>query len=722
MRIRFFCVLLGLVMGMVVAGAPASASLAPKGEKSKSEDLYTLGRRIGVLKKGGGTCAPVPGWKLQTLRELAIAHAKDGEQYRYEYARAPQPAPVESKSEEKMKSLYHKYDLDRFCIYTSLGHGDFQQPANLAKAEPDRMAVTATAATDLGLGPLGDQTWESLAGHFLDQVGKVRLGTAQKQRVRLVFVDTHPTSEGPPSRFPVPPSWHGFGMAHLGNEIVCGHDTAPEDCPIHIATRLALRYGNYSWDPGKPDDLGNDRGGHQGRVGDLAVAILAEIERWQATEPKSKLILNLSVGWDGEYRDLDVKKETELEASSQAVYKALRVASHLGVLVIASSGNRSGGETFQPSLLPAAWESHPPTWLPYPFSKKIAYAVGGIDWQGLPLPNTRPAGLPWRVAYGDHAVARTSSDGAGEPTKMYTGTSVSAVAVSSMAAVVWELRPDWKPAQVMRWLKYSAEPLPDRATFYAWPKLSWLIGTPHLRRLSLCPAVLRLCGPDKERCPALESVDCRLGKHPPADLSGIAPPIPSPVAVSPLGPPACDPRTRTFKGSGPVAPTSGCPMETLPDMNLPSLSQTLPPDTPCPTCTVVPDKPAATALADLTSSPGDPSGGSDTDQPKSYSLAAAIDPDWLALAPPNTQISSAILVVECRTGSPVKERLDLSPQFSALLASAKLVAPPSLPLKLSFGAKGGRRSLAGCTASLDFNLRLGSTDESSVQSAVYVDP
>ena len=187
----------------------------------------------------------------------------------------------------------------------------------------------------------------------------------------------------------------------------------------------------YDWDEDSPDDPGDDAGGHQGRIGDLAAAILAEIERWQATDPKSKLVLNLSVGWDGEYIDPDKKKEADLEASSRAVYDALRLASHLDVLVIASSGNRSGGVHSQSSLLPAAWESSPPTWLPCPLGKKVVYAVGGVDWQGLPLPNTRPAGLPWRVAYGDHAVARTPSDGAVESTKMYTGTSVSAAVVSS---------------------------------------------------------------------------------------------------------------------------------------------------------------------------------------------------------------------------------------------------------------------------------------------------
>ncbi|HEX4965713.1 MAG TPA: S8/S53 family peptidase [Thermoanaerobaculia bacterium] len=726
MRLRFFCVLLGLAMGWTVASAPAGgASLAPEVKKPSGRPgvVYTPKRRIGFLKKGS-LCTSVPGWRAQTLRDLAVAHAEDGIRPlypdRYGYAAPPEPIPEDikenTKGQAKTAALYTKYGLDRLCFYTSEGHmEDFPAPAG----DPDRMALTAMAPTDLG--PLGDQIWEPLADHFLDQVGRVRLGRTQKQSVRLVFVDTHPTGEGPPSRFPAPASWHGYGMAHLGNEIVCGHDTAPQDCPIHIATRLALRYDQYDANLDSPDDLGSaSSGGHQGRIGDLAVAILAEIEHWQNTDPGSKLILNLSIGWDGEYIDLDKKKEAELEVSSQAVYNALRLAAHLGVLVIASSGNRSGGENSQWPLLPAAWESHPPTWLPCPFDKKVAYAVGGIDWQGLPLPNTRPYGLPWRVAYGDHAVARTNAtrrNGTTEPTKMFTGTSVSAVVASSIAAVVWHLRPDLKPSQVMKRMAHSAETLPSPATFYAWKKLSWLIGPPHLRRLSLCQTVFRLCGPDERRCPGLESIDCRFGEQPAADLAFVTPRHSVDLKVTRMvPPPACDPKTKVFMNGGFLgADTDSCPMETLPDMNAPSLTGTQPPETPCPTCSIAPD-PLSRKVSALTLSPGDLP-GDEGDGPKSYGIAVAIDPEWLTAAKQNTaDITSAVLVVDCGPNSPDSERVDLTKELKDLLQN-----PTSTSARFSFGTVGLRKSLAGCTASLDYKLTVDHV-EKSVQSAVYLDP
>jgi hypothetical protein len=713
-------------MSWTAAGAAADASYKPKVKEPSEQPtgpVPTPGRWIGVLKKGS-SCPAVPGWRTESLFELAVAHAEDGAKRACDqYGAPPKRTLIDRERQAKRDALFRKHGLDRFCVYTDEGQGqEFRMPAGLSKAEPDQMALTPSAPTDLG--PLGDQIWEPLAEHFLDQVGRVRLGPAQKPTVRLVFVDTHPTGEGPPAKDPAPSSWHGYGMAHLANEIVCGHDTSPQGCPIHIATRLALRHDDYH--SASPDDPGSDTGGHQGRIGDLAIAILAEIEHWQNSQPEAKLILNLSIGWDGEYQDPDAKKREELEASAKAVYDALDYAHDLGVLVITAAGNRSGAHEHQEPFLPAGWESR--SWLSSLFSKKVAYAVGGVDWQGLPLPNARPDGMPWRVAYADHAVARTS-DGAGgvEPTQIYTGSSVAAVVASSTAAVVWHLRPDLAPAQVMKRMAHAAEALPDKATYYVWKPLSWLIGPPHLKRLSLCRTVLRLCGTAEGRCPAVESINCQLQECPAADLSRIRPRRSSPVAVIPIVPkPSCDPKTQVYVTGLPVSGTTRCPIETRPDMNAPSLSLPQPPETPCPPCTIAPGF-SASQLASLALSLEELS-GDDTDDPKPYSLAASIDSEWLGLAA-HTTISSAILVIECGTDSPIKERLDLTTQFQVLLSDARHAAETSSPApmkKLGFGPIEGRTTLAGCTASVDFTLLVtdtkGITSEKSIQSPVYVDP
>ncbi len=504
-------------------------------------------------------------------------------------------------------------------------------------------------------------------------------------------------------------------MANLGNEMVCGHDAAWRHCAVRVATQLALRYDEYEPDMSFSPDPGSGEGGHLGLVGDLGIAILEELDDWQKNHPDTKLVLNLSVGWNGAYHDLDAKKVAELETSSQTVYKALRIASHLGALVIASAGNRTGGEESTSALLPAAWELRPPSWLPFPLCK-VVYAVGGVDWQGLPLPNSRPGGKPWRVAYGDHAVARTRAPSGGvESTKMYTGTSVSTVVVSAAAAVAWHLRPDLKAAQVMKRIGYTGEVLHTRADFYVWKPISWL--RPHLKRLSLCQTVLWMCGPGLELCrPKLETLDCRLARRSPADFIDIVPQAPAFPGFTPMIPaPSCDSTTRAFLGlSGPLSDSHVCPMEKLHDINDPYKVAGQPPENPCPTCTAVPDPPRVVAMS---FAPGLLSGGPGI---QSYGIAVGLDPDWLVQAHiAGTTLKSAILVVDCSTEPTMKERFDITSKITPLYDSS---TPGADSVRLSFGPIEGRESLAGCTASVDFTLSLIDGTEKSIQSPVYVDP
>jgi len=47
---------------------------------------------------------------------------------------------------------------------------------------------------------------------------------------------------------------------------------------------------------------------------------------------------------------------------------------------------------------------------------------------------------------------------------------------------------------------------------------------------------------------------------------------------------------------------------------------------------------------------------------------------------------------------------------------------PNVPVRIPLGEIGGRNSLSGCTASVDFTLHLSDSSLKSVQSPVYVDP
>jgi hypothetical protein len=676
--------------------------------------IYTPDRWIGVLEKGS-VCPNVPGWTTQTLLELSAAHASDGLKKKGECAAPLAPTLENLKSQAKVAALFHKHGLDRYCVYTSQGSGrEFRKPAGLKNAEPDRMAVTASSPTDLGV--LGHNVWQPLAEQFLAQVGRVQLGGSSLNPVRVVFVDSYPTGEGVPAQSDVPASWHGYGMAHLVNEIVCGHGPAAQGCSVQIATRLALRYDGYHYsDPFSPYDTGSELGGHQGRIGDLVTEIAAEILLWSSMPPpRPKLILNLSVGWDGEYVESDSQKALTLGGWTDAVYAALSTAHDLGVLVIAAAGNRPGGEVSHQPLLPAAWELQPRSLLDKILGKKVVYAVGGVDWQGLPLPNARPAGLPMLVAYADHAVVSTADyDGQpADPTRIYTGSSVAAAVASAIAAVTWHLEPSWAADDVMVELTNQVDPNPGTATFYSGSS------APGLKRLSLRKTVSDLCLNKGAQCLA---VIPQSPAPPPANLADFAPP----PTVGPIAPPACDPQT-AFLSAGSQAPDSSCPIETLQDMSTPAMTQPQPGETPCPPCNLAP----VTATSGLSTMrqvqvaslvPQVPEPNGDSGGPKPYSLAADLDPHWVDQAHQNhTTIESAILVIDCENDPLIRERVDVTPQFQDLLSGTAMP-----PVKINLGTVGGRTTLAGCSASVDFTLLVtvgGVTSQRSVQSPVYVDP
>ena len=736
MRFSALGIVLGMAMGLLTitgafaATASVSTEIATKPSPPPTPP-YTNRRWIGLREKGLSACPTVSGWKADRLLDLAALRAAEEDIGKGTHS-IPDPAETEGLRSRNYEGaadskLLRKYGLDRICVYTA-GDSvpDFPSqplPAGLVKAVRDRMALTAAGSSDPALGTIGDQIWPALADHFLAQVGKVQLSRTNKPSVRLVFVDTHRTGEGAPGNNPSPGSWHGFTMAHLAQQLVCSNDDAPKGCAIDVATRLALRYDHYDKDmPFSPDPALAD-GGHLGLISDLAIAILAEIEHWQQNDPETKLILNLSVGWDGELHevkqpyDLEARKVSELDSSAQLVYDVLRYAAHCGVLVIAAAGNRRGGSESQWPLLPAAWELRRPSWLPFPIGYKPVYAVGGVDWQGLPLPNYRHGGLPWRTAYGDHAVVRTQSPGAGgteagNPTMVYTGTSVSAAVTSSIAAVVWGLRPGLRPAQVMKLIDHSGEVLDSKAEFFAWnwQPLSSLIGAPRLKRVSLCRTVLRLCGSDERRCPALATIDCELCKHPAADLSSLHPLTVDPFPVQERGSsPLCAKDAKVYT---PLAgtPSDGdlCPFETYSDLSIPGLVNTQPGDNPCPSCTVVPDPPHLAGVAPLNSPL----------EPQPYDLALEIDPQWQEKAnQANEKIGSAVVVIDCPAGSPREVRINIG-------------QPPDAgqPVRLHLGPINKRISLAGCTASVDFRIVPSTSSplpigqDRSVQSPVYVDP
>jgi len=695
---------------LAVLGWTTSSHAAPQLEKNgfkaqKKQDRkekYVLESAevdwqvVATRKKGVDRCPQVAGWDtadtwlVQTLRPPN----EQPDPYR--------DKQLEIKLRRAMATEPLLKELDRFCTYRkhsgSAPSFPSPPPAGLEKPAGSRMALV----------PAGDPV-SILAQHFLDQTSGMPPNFSLppgKPPVRLVFIDTEPDHEGVPHSSA--PSKHGYSLVHQAQELAC---KTVYPCPSEFATRLALRYSNR--DLPLPGANTNSQGGHLGLVEDLAAAITREVWTWRQSGSKQHLVLNLSVGWDElsvdrqgkKLHELDIKKVSKLKPDTQLVYYALQYARRSGALVIAAAGNRRGGEESKGPLLPAGWELRPPSCLPFALGPKPVYAVGGVDWQGLPLPNYRQGGLPQRVAFGDHAIT-TPTGSSDEPTAMYTGTSVSAAVVSSIAAVAWYLRPELPPAEVMNLISQSGDGLPVRADYYAWKNLwplSHLVKAPHLRRLSLCRAVQQACaGGGGCAIPSCQPWEPNKAADLSVLVSGNPQISPLPALETTTLPTACgsasDPAPKFFAIQGGVS--DACPLYLLPDMVSQRWVAPQPEVNPCPNCTFVP--PPATSLH-FGATPATPQG---------YVLAVVIDPEWQA---PGISIDSVTLDVDRYSGDSFVERMTYAIPKDDLMNAAN-----STHL-LGVKEVGNGDSLVGCTATLNFEVTVGGTTY-SVQNPVYVDP
>jgi hypothetical protein len=499
----------------------------------------------------------------------------------------------------------------------------------------------------------------------------------------------------------------------LANQLIC-HDVKP-CAAVELATRLALPYSVFDPDQPPTQPLEHSPGGNLGLVDDLAAAIAREVFSWRLSGAKKHLILNLSLGWDGElFGEVGKHRVSQLEPDARLVYQALEYARRSKALVIAAAGNRRGGGESNWPLLPAAWELHRPSCWPFALGPKPIYAVGGVDWQGLPLSNYRFGGLPRRVAFGDHAVAETADDE--DATGMYTGSSVSTAVVSSIAAVVWPFRSDLRPAEVMRLITQSGNVLPGRGDYYAWKNvwpISRLVQAPHLRRLSVCRAVAQACLRRDAGCsvPKCLPWDARSGA---ADLwADSFPPntTPAPDLKTAALPAQCrsasHPTPQLFAVDGRSVPDP-CPLYLLPDMVSQRWVEPQPDDPPCPSCSLIPPR-YSTMLASL----GEPQGLIPPSE--GYVLTVDIDPKWLSS--PYT-IDSAALDVDRYSGNgKFVERMT----YAIPTSDVRAAATGNHQLRLT-----ELGSLAGCTATLNFQVTVLDTDGMprtfSVQSPTYVDP
>ena len=383
---------------------------------------------------------------------------------------------------------------ERFCIYEFSGvvtPADviaLQAATGLPELAPDRMAVRPSGVIDNALRA-------EQSDRFLEQVGDVWLpAPLSAGQVHLGLLDTQPTSDPGVILGASDTSPHGRTLRRFAQFLLC--KTQP--CPVQSHARLSLPHtGFHPTDPelSPRDEL---QGGLFGTISELGEQLVAEVEKWTtAAPPGDRLVLNLSVAWDGSlFGGLETDPSSApdplaMPVDVRLVYRALEDAADAGILVIAAAGNRVDHRQAPGALLPAAWEqaASPSGFATY---RPLVYAVGGVDSLGQTLSLSQPLSRPPRLAYADHAVLQ--NDGAG-PTALLTGSSVAALVVSVSAAAAWSYDPSLGPHQLMDLLYLSGDSLPEPVELCLPDADTEPCASERseVRRLSICRAVEAVC-------------------------------------------------------------------------------------------------------------------------------------------------------------------------------------------------------------------------------------
>lgn len=433
-----------LGVGWLLLGLCGCATLQPErlSERLDTARACAEWRWIGITSGPAVQCPEAPGWTVKPLFGQVAPAVSCGEE-----GKGPDPRLIQ--------------ELNRFCVYERTSrHKGFKHLPFPSAASADLVRVDQDCATlSVGDGEKASTAdWKSHFNRFLEQAGKTDLpGIGDQPNVRLAFLDTHPAGKEVPSLWHH--SGHGYALAHIARSLLC--DPANNGrCAAQITTQLALPILEFDPKDRKSYKTDEKHGGYIGLQSHLAVAIQEELKSWQQDLERRgsprRLVLNLSLAWDGDlFGGLDEEQVTEMKAGTQAVYRALELAASYDALVVAAAGNQkrepcsNGG-----LLLPAAWERKAPRDGCGDPPPPLVYAVGGVRADGDPLLNAR-SGRVSRSAYGENAVVPSSDPE--RPTVMYTGSSVAAAVVSSIAAAVWNYFPERTPYEIMGILDKSGD-------------------------------------------------------------------------------------------------------------------------------------------------------------------------------------------------------------------------------------------------------------------------
>ncbi len=384
-----------------------------------------------------------------------------------------------------------------------------------SKLEPEPTPLPLPGGTLSGYAHLGGdaEVLKVLSGAFQRAVGATPgapVPTPKNSAIVAVVDSVGPSQAGGAYGSAARRLQHGLAMAELIRDVRCPKRDA--DCTAQLFHAQAFPYSGG-------DPAPQPSGGPLGSQASLARAMTETILTWRKNHvpKKTRLIINLSLGWDARYggaltadpddhMDLLNGTNTKVPAPVQAVHAVTAWASCNQALMIAAAGNNAGATCEETgAMAPALWERYPaPTrkrchhvfgseahvYYDDPEGKRgagaLVYAAGGLTYADEAIPNARAGSLPARATPAFQAVART---GAGY-TGSWTGTSVATAAVSAIAARLWGdgHGHGLSPHEIMQKIDTSGSALPMTAALHPAGQAA-----PSVARISAHDAYARLC-------------------------------------------------------------------------------------------------------------------------------------------------------------------------------------------------------------------------------------
>lgn len=405
--------------------------------------------------------------------------------------------------------------LRKYCLYQWVSAtGSAPEPNKLPRDVHDTyqkwLARDCRVVAPQG-SPLADDNWQELEDTFFRLANRMTSFpiAAPLSPVRVDVVDTS-TTNGQSGAEGSGRSLHGRSVGLVIEKLTCPGATS---CAAEISHSLAMPlYKDAATQKILRDTTG---GGYFGTFSDLSTAIFGAVARWQMLSPSEHLVMNLSLGWDPAYDGMITTSFTALPAPIRSIYVAIGHAVCEGAIVVAATGNHSGGPT--PSagpILPAAWETRPaPTAaqcnffsdspvsiLPTgavsgPIYRPFLYSATGLTPKDTALANARTNARARLAAPASHVTVE-------DPTHTYseieTGSSMAAAVVSAAAAILWSYHDGLAPSEIMELVYDGGVALSADATYCAGSG-----NCDPVARTSICGAVQEGCSRvASNTCPA----------------------------------------------------------------------------------------------------------------------------------------------------------------------------------------------------------------------------